>query len=78
MGGGVPVAALDADLWELNEMLAHLSISLTERPEWAKELEDLFDEELIVEIYKEVISHEDRFHRRGADPEDSGSAAADG
>lgn len=67
LAGGVPVSALDADAWELNEMLAWLSIALTKRPKWARDLESHYDENVIRAIYKEVLDHEDRFHGRGLD-----------
>lgn len=70
MSGGLPVAALDADIWTLNEMIAHLSISLIKRPIWAEELTDLYDEDLIGQIYEEVAAHEARFFRRRPDPKE--------
>lgn len=67
LSGGVPIQALDADIWALNEMVAHMTISLIKRPDWAEELTDLLDEDLIDALYKEVASHEAFFYRRAAD-----------
>jgi len=67
MSGNVPVQALDADAWTLNEMISHMTISLIKRPDWAKHLDDLLDEVLIEQLYEEVASHEATFHRRGED-----------
>jgi len=82
MAEGVPMTALDADIWETNEMVAHLAVSLDAKapgfPEWAKRLEDLYDEAIIVKLYSEVASHEARFHRRGPAAAASEDAAEDG
>jgi len=68
LAGNVPMHALDADIWEMNEMVAHLSISLNRNakdfPKWALDLEDLYDEQIIVKLYAEVDSHESTFRRR--------------
>jgi hypothetical protein len=72
MSGGISVAALDGDIWQLNEMIAHMAVSLVEKPKWADNLTSLYDETIIDELYKEVASHEARFHRR--EPIDSAGA----
>jgi len=68
LAGGVPMAALDADAWEMNEIIAHLSVSLDPSvkgfPDWANNLEDLYDERLVFKLYEEVALHEARFSRR--------------
>jgi len=66
LGGGIAVSALDADIWTLNEMVAHMTVSLIKRPDWAKELTSLLDENLIEALYEEVASHEAQFHGREA------------
>ena len=75
LSGGVSVASLDVDIWQLNEMLAHLMLSLDQQapgfPSWARDLEELFDEQIIERLYEEVASHEARFHRRGEAQEES-------
>jgi hypothetical protein len=70
LNGGVSVATLDASTWELNEMMAHLLVSLDREtmPAWAQRLDDLFDAGIVEALYNEVASHEARFHRRDAYP----------
>ena len=68
LSGGVSVAALDADIWTLNEMISHLSVSLITRPQWAQELTNLHDETIIEKLYEEVIAHEDYFRGHRKDP----------
>jgi hypothetical protein len=62
------VEAQDADLWTYNEMVAHLAYSLDtaakDFPDWARDLEKLYDEEIVAALWKEVDSHESRFRRR--------------
>lgn len=77
MSGGVSVSALDADQWEMNEMIAHMAISLDRKsmPEWALDLEELTDDRIVYQLYAEVASHEATFRGGGAaDP--SGEAAS--
>jgi hypothetical protein len=78
LSGNTPVAALDADAWTLNEMIAHMTISLSKRPDWAKELTDLVDEVLVEQLYEEVASHEATFHGRGPDTDSSSKSTEDG
>lgn len=61
LGGGRPLESLDALTVEINLMVAHLSYSLDERPEWAKNLRTLEDPGLLQAIYTEVDSHESFF-----------------
>lgn len=79
MAGGVSTAAIDADIWELNEMIAHLMVSLDrgapDYPAWAKDFDALHDERVIYALYEEVASHEARFYRR--DAASKGSEGAD-
>lgn len=86
LADGVPVSQQDQDVWEMNGRLAHLAVSLDYRaadfPIWARKLDDLFDEGVIIALYNEVASHEARFHRRippnkageGADEDSAGPA----
>lgn len=68
LNAALPVSALDASTWELNEMVSHLMVSLDQEaegfPAWAKKLDDLYDARIIEALYQEVASHEARFHRR--------------
>lgn len=68
LGGGLADSVLDPLTQEINLMLAHLEFSLTERPDWAKDLENLTDTELLYKIYEEVMAHEAIFCGRGPTP----------
>lgn len=61
MSGGAALDSLDALTTELNLMLAHMAYSLTDRPDWAKDLSSLEDIGLIQAIYTEVAAHEANF-----------------
>jgi hypothetical protein len=78
LGGNVSVEALDVDAWQLNGILAHVAFSLIRKPEWAKDLEKIEELGVVYAIWKEVDSHEARFHRRGPASEDSAGSDADG
>lgn len=56
-----PVAALDEMTQEINLIIGHLSVSLIERPDWAKDLQALDDVRLLQELYLEVAQHEAHF-----------------
>jgi len=66
LAAGMPLESLDSMTQEINLMVSHLSFSLTERPEWAKDLLELDDVQLLQEIYMEVLRHEATF--RGHQP----------
>lgn len=77
--GRLPYEAVDAYTRELAERIAHMTISLIKRPDWARELGDIMDENLIHRLYEEeVLVHEAMFHRRSADQKKGQEAAADG
>jgi hypothetical protein len=82
MANSYPVEAQDVDLWEYNDHVAHMVYSLDtaakDFPEWARDLEKLYDDEIIAAIWKEVSSHEDRFRRREAPAGTSPSPAGNG
>ena len=61
MAAGVPIEALDEMTQEINLMVAHLTYSLVERPDWANDLQALDDIRLIQELYGEVLTHEATF-----------------
>lgn len=61
LSGGVPVTSLDFITNELNLIIAHLSISLIEKPKWAEDLRSLKHIDLLHDLYKEVASHEAMF-----------------
>lgn len=61
LAAGVPMASLDSLTIEINLMVAHMTYSLVERPEWAQDLLALDDVRLLQELYSEVIAHEATF-----------------
>lgn len=62
LAAGLPSEALDPLTAEINLMLAHMSFSLIERPEWAKDLSTLEDVRVVQALYEEVLLHEGTFH----------------
>jgi len=64
LGGGVPLESLDYMTAELNLMIAHLSYSLDESADWAKDLMALNDVDLLAALYEEVAAHEATFRGR--------------
>lgn len=84
MSGGVPWNSLAPVDQELISTRAHLAISLDlkKRPKWAKNLDALFDLNIIFKLYDEVASHEATFHGPEEDQEegegDSGAEDPDG
>lgn len=62
--GGAPYESMDPLTSEINLMVTHLTTSLKERPEWAKDLLTLTNYEILQAIYLEVDSHESKFHGR--------------
>lgn len=61
LGGGMPSNTIDAFTNEINLMIAHMTYSLDDVPEWAKDLRKLQSVELLQQIYLEVASHEATF-----------------
>lgn len=70
--GGQPYASIPPLYRNLNNALAHLSVTLESRPKWAKELSDLIHNELIFDLYRVVEVHEGIFRGR-ITPEETGS-----
>jgi hypothetical protein len=71
--GGQPYESLDPLTAEINHILTHMTQSLIERPDWAKDMLSLTNYEVLQALYLEVDSHESRFHGRKA-LKDSGEA----
>lgn len=67
MREGLPVESFDAEARFRQQWLSHLIVSLTERPDWAKDLGEIDDLDLIGLIYEEVLKHEDNFRGSGKD-----------
>jgi hypothetical protein len=61
LGGGMPVESLDPLTAEINLMLAHLEYSLTDKPDWAKDLSKVEDLGMVQALYAEVATHEATF-----------------
>lgn len=65
LANGVPYDQLDDFTKEVNLMVAHMTVSLRAKPEWAKNL-DLLDVSVIQALYGEVAAHETTFRLRRA------------
>lgn len=61
LAAGVPLDSLDDLTQEINLMVAHMTYSLVERPDWAKDLLALDDVRILQELYGEVLAHEATF-----------------
>jgi len=61
LANGLPAESLDTMTSEINLMLSHLTYSLIEKPDWAKDLQNLEDVRIVQELYKEVLQHENTF-----------------
>jgi len=59
---GLPVDSLDALTQEINLMIAHMSISLQDKPDWAEDLQAQTNIQLVQSLYEEVNGHEATFH----------------
>lgn len=55
---GLPDAAIDEDQRAVNRIIAHMEYSLTDRPDWAEDLRELLDSQIVLKLWKEVASHE--------------------
>lgn len=58
LAGGMPYESLDMLTAEQNLMIAHLTYSIDEKPDWADDLFALTDPGLLSALYEEVASHE--------------------
>ena len=69
---GMPYEAFDpiTNMWI--DQMSHLAVSLPldDRPEWARDLGALYDDDVVGAIFREVSSHEDTFHGRSEDQEE--------
>lgn len=70
--GGQPLESMDSSILLVNAAVAHMSLSLIERPDWAKDLRKMKDVALILELFKKVDSHEARFFRLGETQKEGG------
>jgi hypothetical protein len=68
-----PGHGVDEQTDEFNNMIAHLEISVVEKPQWWN-LDEITDVALIGQVYAEVLAFENKFlgRRSGADDPESG------
>jgi hypothetical protein len=59
---GTSPLLLDPTTIDLLEMQAHLAVALDAKPDWADDFGNLHDPGVLIAVYKEVASHEARFH----------------
>lgn len=59
--GGLAYASIDPAARNVNHAIAHMTYSLQDPPEWAKDLRKLDDPSLVIALYMEVASHEAKF-----------------
>jgi hypothetical protein len=78
LSGGLPWASLSPYDRNVIGQLAHLSVSLTKRPPWAKDFEKLYDDAILDKLYEEVALHEATFHGRGEDQEEGAGSDESG
>ena len=67
-----PGHGVDAPTDDFNAVLAHLTVALTDTPDWWK-LDEISDLALVYTVYKEVAEHEASFRRRPDKDKKSGS-----
>lgn len=71
---GMPYESVSPYQARMQEQLAWMQISLIDKPDWAENLANVIDDDVIVLLWKEVDQHEEIFRRP---PEDkSGSQGA--
>lgn len=70
MSGGVAAESMSGQAYMLLYIICWLDESLISSPDWAKNLSESLDEDLVGAIWKQVSRHEDTFsgRRRDQDP----------
>ena len=58
-----PGYGIDATTDDFNAVLAHLTVAITDAPDWWN-LDEMSDVGIIYEVYKEVAEHEASFRKR--------------
>ena len=66
---------LDEETEYLNTMMAHLEVSIIQAPTWFN-LDEMYDMDLIMKIYTEVVSHEASFFRSKNGTTNTGSGGS--
>jgi len=61
LAGGMPTSTIDPLTAEINLIISHLTFSLEDKPDWAKDLRKLNNIELLQNLYQEVADHEAMF-----------------
>lgn len=65
----VPVSALSEEIAATTQVLAHMSISLEHKVEWAKDLRTLRDPSVVWKLWAKVEDHESHYFRMDQDTE---------
>lgn len=69
-----PGFGVDAETSAVNNMIAHLELSITTAPDWW-DLDSIADTNLLVVVFKEVLSFENSFLRRESNRAQSGQSS---
>lgn len=67
----MPASALSDEIAATTQILAHMSISLDHKVEWAKDLRSLRDPSVVWKLWAKVEDHESHYFRLGEDSEAS-------
>ena len=70
----LPTSAVSDDILATTQILAHMSISLDHKVEWAKDLRALRDPSVIWKLWAKVEDHESRYFRMDEDSEGGASS----
>jgi len=65
----MPTSAISDEILATTQVLAHMSISLEHKVEWAKDLRLLRDPSVIWKLWAKVEDHESRYFRMDSNPE---------
>jgi hypothetical protein len=66
-----PGQGIDFATFQINGMIAHLEVALTETPKWFN-LDELIDIEIMSKVFEEVIAFENNFPARGSNAGEGG------
>ena len=70
----MPITAVSDEILATTQILAHMSISLEHKVEWAKDLRSLRDPGVIWKLWAKVEDHESHYFRMDEDSESSSGA----
>jgi len=62
LNGSFPENVIDEDVAYMNIMLGHLEVATVKAPDWWKP-DDLYDPQIVLNLYKEVLAFEASFRR---------------